>query len=69
MPRRRAARANAFAPGALSSGGQCRARRARQGLARLPALPDSRKQLLEVVGVFADLRRPSMSSRAVARAT
>ncbi|KAL7278842.1 hypothetical protein ACG7TL_007859 [Trametes sanguinea] len=68
MPRRRAARANAFAPGALRSGGQCRARRARQGLARLSALPGSRKPLLEVVGVFADLRRSSPSSRVVARA-
>ncbi|KAL7281563.1 hypothetical protein ACG7TL_004880 [Trametes sanguinea] len=67
MPRRRAARANALAPGALRSGGQCRARRARHGLARLSALPDSRKPLLEVVGpsqTFAGLRRRRAWSRA-----
>ncbi|KAL7284478.1 LOW QUALITY PROTEIN: hypothetical protein ACG7TL_001769 [Trametes sanguinea] len=60
----RKARANAFALGTLRSGGQCRARQARQGLARLSALPGSRKPLLEVVGAFADLRRSSLSSRA-----
>ncbi|OSC97861.1 hypothetical protein PYCCODRAFT_1428191 [Trametes coccinea BRFM310] len=57
MPRRRA-----------GSGDQCRARQARQGLARLPTLPDSRKLLLEVVEVFADLRRSSPSSHVIARA-
>ncbi|KAJ3005619.1 hypothetical protein NUW54_g4261 [Trametes sanguinea] len=70
MPRRRAACANAFAPGALSSGDQCRARRARQGLARLPALPDGRKQLLEVVWssqAFAGLRCRRARSRAQLR--
>ncbi|KAL7284434.1 hypothetical protein ACG7TL_001724 [Trametes sanguinea] len=67
MPRRRAARANTLAPGALRSGGQCRARRARHGLARLSALPDSRKPLLEVMGpsqTFAGLRRRRAWSRA-----